>query len=230
MEQILILFNERYEGNWDLIYQAIKNSEFQKINLEKIKSIKNDQINIMTILDDKYPNKFKNIYMPPFIIFNKGNINLIDKQVIGIWGNVEVEYFLKNRLSKNIVYAFNWNAKNHLIAKKLINYGYKIILVDKNGYKKSITSNIDSNNILYISELPKNIKINDHYPELQKINRLLNAVSDKVLLLNANEKTVLECEKITKFENKQIYSFNNDNTFLKDQKGIKLVNSINDIW
>jgi hypothetical protein len=77
--------------------------------------------------------------------------------------------------------------------------------------------------------MPKNSKINDDYPELQKMNRLLNAVSDKVLLLNANEKTVLECEKIAKFENKEVYSFNDESEFLKNQKGIKLVNSINEI-
>jgi len=227
MEQILILFNEKYEGNWDLVYQAIKDSEYQKINLEKLNSVKNDRINIMTILDEKYPNKFKNIYMPPFILFHKGDINLINKQVIAIWGDVGYEYFLKNKLSKNIIYSFNWNIKNHLTAKKLVNYGYKIILVDKNGYKKSTINNIDSNNILYLCEMPKNVKINENYPELQKINRLLNAVSDKVLLLNANEKTVLECEKIAKFENKQMYSFENESIFSKD---VKIINSFNEIW
>lgn len=48
--------------------------------------IKKHNILLINILDEKYPERLKNIYAPPITLFAKGNINLLEKESIAIVG------------------------------------------------------------------------------------------------------------------------------------------------
>lgn len=76
MRNILIYFAIKYQGDYRLIMNAIKEKE--KVDEEELKKIKNRNYKAITILDDDYPFELKSIYMPPFVLFYKGDISLIN--------------------------------------------------------------------------------------------------------------------------------------------------------
>jgi DNA processing protein len=76
MDKVLLYFALKYQGNWDKIYEALDKKE--KIKAEDLATIEN-KINCkyLTIINPLYPNKLKNSYKPPFILFYQGDINLL---------------------------------------------------------------------------------------------------------------------------------------------------------
>jgi DNA processing protein len=85
----MIYLAAKYNGDWNKIYEAIKNKEYVDQNevLSTVKEVESN-VNCLTIIDEDYPDEFKQIYKPPFVIFYKGKISLIrSNYVLGITGN-----------------------------------------------------------------------------------------------------------------------------------------------
>jgi hypothetical protein len=75
---ILLYLAVKYRNNWDAMYEAIKekeliNEEDLKPALEKIKG------EVITIIDENYPEELKRTLKPPFVIF----LSEEDKKTIG---------------------------------------------------------------------------------------------------------------------------------------------------
>lgn len=79
----------KVDGMSDKIVQNMQKAKDAKL-LEKYEKyiLKND-IKIINILDDNYPDKLKNIYAPPITIFAKGDISLLNSKSIAIVGSRE---------------------------------------------------------------------------------------------------------------------------------------------
>jgi hypothetical protein len=65
---ILIYLAIKYQNNWDAIYKAVKEKEIieeedLKPALDKIKG------EVITIIDEDYPEEFKKVNKPPFVLF-----------------------------------------------------------------------------------------------------------------------------------------------------------------
>lgn len=81
MRNVLIYLSMLYEGDWDKIYGAIKDKisipeniddQFVELKLNK------EQCQAITIIDDNYPDYLKQSVKPPFVLYYKGNINLLN--------------------------------------------------------------------------------------------------------------------------------------------------------
>ena len=69
MNDILIYFYEKYEGDWDEIYKAIQRKE--AVNSEQAKKFLKgykDKYDYVTLIDNEYPDEYKANYKPPFVI------------------------------------------------------------------------------------------------------------------------------------------------------------------
>lgn len=69
MSDILIYFYEKYEGDWDKIYKAIRRKE--AVNSEQAKKFLKgykDKYEYVTIIDNDYPEEYKANYKPPIVI------------------------------------------------------------------------------------------------------------------------------------------------------------------
>lgn len=86
MRSILVYFSVKYNGNWKDIYQAITSKEQIDFNEKNIVYQKyKDQV--LTIIDSEYPEKLKNVYCPPFVLFYKGDISLLKETIVSIVGS-----------------------------------------------------------------------------------------------------------------------------------------------
>lgn len=104
INDVILYFALKYEGDWDLIYKAIQRKEaIENDFLEKEK--KKMKCGYITILDNNYPKNLKEIYKPPFILFYKGNIELLNRNIISFVGSRNCnEYSVKSteKLIKDI--------------------------------------------------------------------------------------------------------------------------------
>jgi hypothetical protein len=80
---IILYLALKYKGSWNDIYTAIKNKEM--IDEDEVNNI-NISARYVTIVDPDYPELFKKIHKPPFVIFYKGNLMYLSATLIGVFG------------------------------------------------------------------------------------------------------------------------------------------------
>ncbi len=73
---LLLYLAYKYEGDWEAMMQAIKRKEPVSHDQVEENAQKNAR-SYMTLLDVDYPVGLKNLSRPPFVLFYKGNIDLI---------------------------------------------------------------------------------------------------------------------------------------------------------
>lgn len=93
--EILISYALYYGGEYDKIVKAISaKSDVPMVSAN----------NAITIFDEAYPKRLLNLKYPPFVLFYKGNLKLLNSDCIGIVGSrIACEYAL--RATKDLVLA-----------------------------------------------------------------------------------------------------------------------------
>ena len=69
-------------------------ASFEKMKVEKIK--------VLTILDAVYPRRLKEIYLPPIVLFYKGELSLLNERLVALVGSREHSNYAK-QCTKTIV-------------------------------------------------------------------------------------------------------------------------------
>ena len=88
--------------NKDEIYSIIDGNK--RNNLEKyIDYMKKNKINIVTILDETYPKRLKQIYDKPLYLYTKGNLELLNCNNIAVVGTRQCSDYGK-KVAKEIAY------------------------------------------------------------------------------------------------------------------------------
>lgn len=78
-EKTLLALVIKNNGNWENTYDAIVNKEFleDEEQEELLSPYYNSDVQVITILSEKYPSKLKKISRPPFVLFTLGNLELL---------------------------------------------------------------------------------------------------------------------------------------------------------
>jgi DNA processing protein len=66
---IIVFLAIKYNGDWNSIYQAIKNKEFVDEQVVNETIAQASKFKVITIIDDEYPENLKKMYKPPFVLF-----------------------------------------------------------------------------------------------------------------------------------------------------------------
>ena len=79
--EILLCLALKYKGNWDDIYQAIRNKKriTEEEGRDLLASYKSGA-KVVTVTDPEYPEALKKIYRPPFVLFYYGDFSCIKNQ------------------------------------------------------------------------------------------------------------------------------------------------------
>ena len=211
---------ERYklpEKIWNLSKKELEKNKFLKeeqiniildkmyrINLEKyIEYMKKNKIYLISINDKYYPEKLKNIYDAPAVIYLKGNKKILNKKSIAIIGSRNCSNYGMT-VTKRFTYEL---AKNNIIvisglARGIDKYAHIGTLHVENSTiavcgcgldrvypseNKNIFDKIIEKNGVVISEYVIGIKPEkDHFPAR---NRIISGLSDGVLVIEANSRS-----------------------------------------
>ena len=202
MKDILLYLCCKYEGNWVEIYKAIMNLEkYDEVKCMEYK--KRITSNYITILDESYPNRLKNSICPPYVLFYKGDIDLLNEQnIIAVIGARENSLYGEKMTKKLVIDLVN---KGYSIISGLArgidaiahtscleNEG-KTIAVIGSGFNYTYPSENQElykkieNKGLIISEYPDFVKPKAfHYPSR---NRIIAGICDSILVTEAKVKS-----------------------------------------
>ena len=92
MEEILLFFALKYDGDFQSILKALQTKE-KVSDEERRKAVKEVNSKYTTIISDDYPKALKEIACPPFVLFYHGDLNILNGKCIGVIGKrVPSEY------------------------------------------------------------------------------------------------------------------------------------------
>jgi len=209
-------------------------------------------IEIITIENDIYPENLKRICNYPFVIYAKGNIELLkERKIIAIVGSRNNSEYGKTITTK---FSYLLARKNYCIisglAKGIDSYAHKGALIAKGETIAVLGSGIEyiypkENEKLYNEILIKNGLIISEYPLLTKPrpeyfpyrNRIISGLSEKVLVTEAKQKSgSIITATLALEQGKDVYAIpgnitnknsSGTNNLIKD--GAFLVSSLEDI-
>lgn len=61
----------------------------------EIKRLQEQKVKVLTILDGAYPQRLKEIYLPPIVLFYRGNLSLINQRAVAIVGSRDYSKYAK---------------------------------------------------------------------------------------------------------------------------------------
>lgn len=165
--------------------------------------MKNNDIKTITLLDEEYPEKLKNIYDNPKVLYAKGNIELLNEQSVAIVGCRDCSEYGKNiarklsyNLAKENICIISGLAKgidtfSHIGA---LEAGGKTIAVIGNGLdyvypfeNKDLYERILKNDGLIVTEY--NLGIKPEKLNFPARNRIISGLSDAIVVVEAKEKS-----------------------------------------
>lgn len=186
-ETIDIILNKKYRENLEYY-----NNYMQK-----------QKINMITINDKKYPQKLKNIYDPPIVLYIKGNMDILNNNSLAIIGSRSCSEYGK-KIATNFSYNISKNNINIIsgLARGIDTYAHKGTICAKCKTIAVIGSGIDliypaentklANEIIQqggaiISEYIIGTKPDKtNFPAR---NRIISGLSDGILVVEASKKS-----------------------------------------
>ena len=92
MNLILAALAFKYHGDFQQMLKGLKNKEsFSDNYLSDIaKTLEAQQVGIITLLDDDYPENLKTVKNPPMVIFYQGNKELLKNPGLIVFGQSEI--------------------------------------------------------------------------------------------------------------------------------------------
>ena len=196
---MLIALALKYDGDWQKIYQGI--SQKEDISEEEVAAAASSQA--ITILDDEFPVCLKQSHQPPFVLFYKGDIGLLQQDyskrlaVVGSrkllsYTEYDIKRILKPLIEKyDIVSGLALGSDTYGHEAALENNG-KTIAVLGNGVdvcypacNKELTDRILAQGGLLLSEYPPKVGPKpEHFPMR---NRIIVGLCKKVLVIEMRE-------------------------------------------
>ena len=189
------------------IIKELREANIEKITEEKIKTFKEymnkNNIGYITIKSKEYPEKLKHLSEPPYVIFYKGNLELLKGNLIAVIGarkyssyGAQVAKIIAKEISENNFTVVSGLAAgiDSIAQKSAINYigrtigvlgcGIDVIYPKNN---KMLYEDILKNDGLIISEfLPGTPPISYNFP---RRNRIISGISSKLIIIEATVKS-----------------------------------------
>ena len=203
MEEVLVYLSIIHNGDWNKIYRDVLDKRpIDKTDiLEKVKEL---NCSYITILNKDYPTCLKSTFKPPFVLFYKGNVELLkdNKRKIAIigsrdnseYGKLSTQNICRELVQEKFVIVSGLARGIDSIAHKTcLESNGETIAILGNGINvsypkenKELYTEIEEKGLL-ISEYPDNVAPDSsNFP---KRNRIIAALSEGVVVIEAKEKS-----------------------------------------
>lgn len=247
MEELIIYYSLKYEGDFKKIYEALLQKEEinERLKEELFKKIK---CKYTTIFNDDYPESLKTIDCPPFVLYYYGDLSLLNKNTIGVVGmrkpseyGIEVTKSIVTQLVQNDYTIVSGMVRgiDEIAHQECINKNGHTIAVLGCGIEKcyslkyqQLYEEIKKNHLL-ISECPYLTE-----PKQQMFpfrNRIIAGLSKSILVTETNEKGgTMDTVRYALEQGKEVFAipsrvFDNIGCNVLIQHGANLVLNIYDI-
>lgn len=246
MRHYLLYLNVVNDGNFFKIREAILDQK-KNVNKEEIieikKKVEKEKINFLTIVDKNYPEILKRIINPPFVIYYRGNLDLLTEKNLHFLTGEQENSISNYFLTKDIE---NWSKNITLVTKGWKNFEQKIIQKYKKHSGKGIVY-VSSKGVLNPScwfetkfDFEKDLIISEYFDVKNKtkfhtksLSRIISGISKAMIIFSSQKKSGIG-NQILSFleENKEIYCYpgnhedKNDGNYDLINDGISVITAV----
>lgn len=194
--------------------QAFYNEKYEKI-IDRIRK----QCSVISFFDELYPNKLRQIYQPPLILFARGNTNLLKKPIATIVGarqatnysQVVIDELMPNLIKKYVIASGLARGVDGMAHESALHHGGKTVAVVGNGINHFYPA---QNKFLQQEIVEKGLLISEYLPDtppkpfrFPERNRILAGLSDLVIVTEAREQSgSLITANMALHENRDVYA------------------------
>lgn len=257
MEEILLYLSIKYDGDFQKILKALQEKE--PVDQEKANEVEKELFEkgykYTTIISEDYPNELKLINCPPFVIYYKGNLDLLNekskKPLINIVGTRNSDFYGERAIQNisrllvksnyDIVTGNDIGIEKTTYCSVCDKKGKLILVLNRgvdhiaNGELYELIENTNNfDNCLVLSEYPNRTSDNDNTTDNSK--RIAVGLSDKVLV--AQSDITSKCLLSVKFAyetGKEVYavptsygnSYQGNNILISH--GVKILTTVKDL-
>ena len=177
--KILLKLSLDTKGDWEAMFEKIKNKEKVNINPYEFDDARYDYL---TLIDDKYPAQLKESNRPPFIIYYKGDINglLESKHFIGVFND-------------NLASNYSTTKLLEVLEKLVDTYTFIVRLSTKKD--EELISNLLSKGASVVGVLTESIE-----SKMAQNSTVFEKLRKEHLLITTVPETVKKQSKMTQFE------------------------------
>ncbi len=204
MRNAIHAYAVKYDGDWSSIAKAIINNEPYEL--------RKSQFPYVTIVDENYPVKLKQLRFPPWILYYEGDLSLLQKKSLGIVGSRKLCAYAEDVIvrlvkanSDQIIVsglARGADAKAHQCALEtgtvgILGCGLDVCYPKEN---ERLFEEMKKRHLV-LSEYPEKTKpLKHHFPWR---NRIIAALSDQIVAVQAQVKsgtatTVMQAIELSK--------------------------------
>lgn len=184
MNYLTHYFSLKYKGDWLKIYLALINHEEQNEH-SLLENEEYERLKAIDLTDEKYPNKYKKINQPPFILYYSKTIEWLDKKNIWLidYENAISNYDILTLIKAGYGFVIYYdNAILDVLINRLITLKARICIISNEGiYSSKNIKYLNYCNVSVISEIPKDCNGSQ---TKQDLKRLACASSDHILCVN----------------------------------------------
>ncbi|WP_300386128.1 DNA-processing protein DprA [Clostridium sp.] len=238
--------------NKDKIKKLIgTNKDLELIEIEKFKKyLYDEEIGYITILDKEYPENLLYGYSPPFVIFYKGNINLLKGELISIVGarncsnyGSEVTKIIARYLSSNNITVVSG------MALGIDSIAQRTVILESGNTIGVLGCGVDivypnTNVDLYKNLVKKGLVISEFLPKTKPFaynfprrNRIISGLSKGLIVVEAGVKSgtlitvdyALESNKVVMAVPGSIFNKNSEGCNKLISEGAHVLQSVEDI-
>lgn len=195
MNDLIVYFSYINKGNNYEVYKALKLGK--KANEAEINEVKEklekEGVKTLTVFDENYPEGLKNLRYSPFVLYYKGNIDLLKTEMIAATGDISNELTTNNinrscEVIKNkyVLITGNYRNLDQEVIKQYKEDKNNIIYVLACGIN-AIDIDLDEENELVISQYPPSC----HY-ELKffkERNVIIAALAKGLIIYSSKQKS-----------------------------------------
>ena len=230
---IIVYLATKYQGDWNRIYEAIKNKELvdEPTVTEVVSSIKSK---VCAIIDDDYPEALKKSYKPPFVLFYYGDLKALsqrknltmlahdqpNKKLLG-----QINTFTKSLSKRYGIITVLHNEANQQVMSK-VDKDSLLTVIGFDGIDQMKERTKDLNVALLLSEYPGELAKKDE--NLPWAVRIASSLGDKLLVSKNVDKSYLGIAiGYSLYLDKQVLAFNQSKS--KIDENITSVENVNDV-
>lgn len=181
---LLIYLAVKLQGDYDKMILAIHNDDYPVTYEEALKVYESLPCKVVTLLDCEYPEKLKQIWHPPLVLFYYGDISLLDKRCISTVGSRDYSEYGKECTEKILDQIIQGNVLVSGLARGIDTIAHQTALKNKARTIAVLGSGIDccyppenqelyetiKRNHLLISEYPYDTPPDrEHFPQRNRI-------------------------------------------------------------
>lgn len=240
MNELLVYFSYANKGNnYEIFKDLVKKRKVGEAHIRYVlNNLEKEGIKYVTVFDSEYPTLLKNIKYAPYVLYYKGDLSLVNKDLVTLTGdvsNIHTEKYFNGSIESFInqfsLITSDFTSFDRKITQQFRDKNKGIVHVLASGHNY-LPKNAPLENELYISQYPP--EVNPKIARFKERNVIISALSSNLVIYGAKQASgIINLANAFADMNKEVYCYpsldlEDGNNFLL-KNGANLITHVADV-